>query len=467
MRARDFAFLGALALCAGCAVGPDYEKPAAAVPAAFAEAGPWKVAAPKDNLPKAGWWRIFADPQLDRLEAQAGGANLTVQAALARFDQACAVARVSRAALLPSVAANFDPDRSKYSGHREEPPGSGSSSYTANSIDTQLDLGYQLDVFGRVRRGYESARDLAQAQWADYQNVLLSLQTEVARDYFALRSLRAQRDLLSRTVDLRRQALDLVRKRQIGGASDDLDVEQAEAELASIQSDALAVDQSSARLRHALATLVGSLPEDFTLEPEALAAEPPALPAGLPSELLERRPDVAAAERTLASANAQIGLAKAAFFPSIGLTAGTGFNSTAFGTLLQASSREWSLGPFVSLPLFQGGANQANYQRSKAAYREQVSLYRQQVLGAFADVEDGLSDLRLLAAREEALGRAASASGKAANLSTIRYQQGVADYFEVIEAERTALDDQLQATELQGERFLASVQLIQALGGGW
>ncbi len=448
-------------------MGPDYEKPAAGAPAAFAEAGPWKVAAPKDNLPKAGWWRIFADPQLDRLEAQAGGANLTVQAALARFDQACAVARVSRAALLPSVAANFDPDRSRYSGHREEPPGSGSPVYTANSIDAQLDLGYQLDVFGRVRRGYESARELAQAQWADYQNVLLGLQTEVARDYFALRSLRAQRDLLSRTVDLRRQALDLVRKRRIGGASDDLDVDQAEAELASIQSDALAVDQSSARLRHALATLVGSPPEDFTLDPEALAAEPPALPAGLPSELLERRPDVAAAERTLAAANAQIGLAKAAFFPSIGLTAGAGFNSTAFGTLLQASSREWSLGPFVSLPLFQGGANQANYQRSKAAYREQVALYRQQVLGAFADVEDGLSDLRLLAAREEALGRAAAASGKAANLSTIRYKQGVADYFEVIEAERTALDDQLQATELQGERFLASVQLIKALGGGW
>jgi multidrug efflux system outer membrane protein len=467
MRPACLPALCALALSAGCAVGPDYEKPAAAVPAGFGESGPWRAAAPKDSLPKGDWWRIFGDAQLDRLEAQAGDGSLTVQAALARFDQARAVARVSRAALLPALAANFDPDRTKYSGHRQEPPGAASPIYTTDSIDTQLDLGYQLDVFGRVRRGYESARALAQAQWADYQNVLLSLQAEVAQDYFALRSLRAQQDLLARTVDLRRQALDLVQKRRIGGASDDLDVEQAQAELASIQSDALAVEQSAARLRHALATLVGSLPEDFALEPPALAGEPPALPAGLPSELLERRPDVAAAERTLASANAQIGFAKAAFFPTIGLTAGAGFNSTAFATLLQASSREWSLGPFVSLPLFQGGANAANYQRAQAAYREQIAVYRQQVLGAFADVEDSLSDLRLLAARAEALGRAAAAAGKAADLSAVRYQQGVADYFEVIEAQRTALDDQLQATQLQGERYQASVQLVKALGGGW
>jgi multidrug efflux system outer membrane protein len=466
---RSFCLLssGLLALLAGCAVGPDYQKPPVPTPAAYGEAGPWGVAVPKDNLPKAGWWAVFADPELDRLETQAGSGSLTAQAALDRFDEAAAIARVSRASLFPAVAGNFEPYRDHFSGNRAVSPGAAHPAYTTNSIDAELDLSYQLDVFGRIRRGYESARDLAQAQWADYENVLLSLQAEVAQDYFSLRSLRAQRDLLVRTVDLRSQALDLVRKRRVGGASDDLDVYQAEAELASIQSDLLAVDRSSARLRHALAILVGSLPEDFSLDPAPLVSDPPAVPAGLPSELLERRPDVAAAERTLASANALIGFAKAAFFPTIGLTAGGGFNSTAFDSLLHTSSSEWSLGPFLSVPLFQGGANRANYERAKAAYDEQVARYRQQVLTAFGDVDDGLSDLRYLAAQAEALGRAATAAQKAADLSTIRYKQGVADYFEVIDAQRTALDNELLATELQGQRFVSSVLLVKALGGGW
>jgi multidrug efflux system outer membrane protein len=467
MRTLRLLLPGALALLAGCAVGPDYRRPAVATPPTYAETGPWTVAAPKGSLPKAGWWTIFADPELNRLETQAAAGSLTARAALSRFDEACAVARVSRASLFPALAANFAPDRSHYSGHRETTPGSAHPAYTANSIDAEVDLGYQLDLFGRVRRGYESARDLAEAQGADYQNVLLALQAAVAQDYFTLRSLRSERDLLSRTVDLRTQALDLVNKRRIGGASDDLDVFQAQAELANIQSQALAVDQAAARLRHALAILLGSLPEDFSLDPAPLASEPPAVPAGLPSELLERRPDVAVAERTLASASARIGVAKAAFFPTIGLTAGAGFNSTAFDSLLHSSSGEWSLGPFLSVPLFQGGANAANYQRAKAAYDEQISLYRQQVLAAFADVDDGLSDLRYLAGQAEALGRASSAAQKASDLSTVRYKQGVADYFEVIDAQRTALDNELLATELQGQRFVATVRLVEALGGGW
>jgi multidrug efflux system outer membrane protein len=458
---------GALALLAGCAVGPDYQKPAVPTPLAYAETGPWTVAVPKDALPKDGWWTIFGDPELDRLESQAGAGSLTARAALSRFDQACAVARVSRASLFPALAANFAPDRSHYSGNRETSPGSAHPAYTSNSLDAEVDLSYQLDVFGRIRRGYESARDLAQAQWSDYQNVLLGLQAAVAQDYFTLRSLRSERDLLTRTVDLRAQALDLVNKRRTGGASDDLDVFQAQAELADIQSQSLAVDQSSARLRHALAVLVGSLPEDFSVNASPLASDPPPVPAGLPSELLERRPDVAVAERTLASANARIGVAKAAFFPSIGLTAGAGYNSTAFDSLLRSNSGEWSLGPFLSVPLFQGGANEANYQRSKAVYDEQVSLYRQQVLTAFADVDDGLSDLRYLAAQAEALGRASVTAQKASDLSTVRYKQGVADYFEVIDAQRTALDNELLATELQGQRFVASVRLVEVLGGGW
>ncbi len=348
--------LGVAVLLAGCAVGPDYERPAAAAPPAFQEAGPWKLAVPKDALPKDGWWKIFGDPALNELELQAGAGSLSVQATLARFDQAAAIARVSRASLFPSVAFNGTAARERFSGHREvRRPGPGHAAYETNNFDLPLDLTYQLDVFGRVRRGYESARDLAQAQAADYQNVLLSLQAEVAEDYFTLGALRDQRDLLARTVDLRRQTLDLVQKRRAGGASDDLDVYQAEAELASVESQVLAADQDSARLRHALAVLTGALPEDFSFAAAPPAAEPPPVPAGLPSELLERRPDVAAAERTLASANALVGLAKAAFFPSIGLTGDAGLNSAAFGSLLHSSSREWSIGPFLSVPVFAGG----------------------------------------------------------------------------------------------------------------
>jgi multidrug efflux system outer membrane protein len=433
----------------------------------FSEAGPWKLAEPKDDLPRAGWWRVFQDPVLDRLEEQAAAANPTLDAALARVAQAGAVARVSRADFLPVLSANLDPSRTRYSGNREVPPGSTNPAYVTNSVDLPLDLAYEIDLFGRNRRSYESALALEKAEEAEYRTALLSLQAEVAQDYVAIRQLMAEQALFARTVEGRRQELDLVLKRQAGGASDQLDVYRAQAELASVEGAALAVNQRLAELRHALAVLSGRLPEEFMLEAAPLASDPPAIPVGLPSELLERRPDVAAAERRLASANAQIGIAKAAFFPSIGLTAFAGVNSTAFNTLFRETSQEWSAAPFLSLPLFRGGANRANYERSKAAYEESVGLYRQQVLAAFRDVEDGLSDLRYLAAQNTAADAAASAARKAADLSLVRYKGGVADYFEVIDSERTALDAEIQATQLRGQRHLASILLVKALGGGW
>jgi multidrug efflux system outer membrane protein len=394
-------------------------------------------------------------------------ANPTLRAALARVDQAAAVARINRAQLLPSLRLDLAPARTRFSGNRQEPPGSFASPYTTNSIDLPLALSYEVDLFGRVRRSYESARALARAQAADYQNVLLSLQALVAEDYFSLRSLLAQDAILAHTADLRSQALKLVRQRRIGGASDDLDVYQAEADYDGVLSDQAAIDRQVAETRHGLAVLVGELPAHFNFAPSALGGVPPDVPAGLPSELLERRPDVAAAEQTLASANAQIGVAKAAFFPAINLTAYAGVSSTAFNTLLNTSSREWAVAPFVSLPLFQGGANLANYHRSQAAYDEAVADYREQVLVAFQDVENGLSDLRFLTQQASALGQAVDAATKAADLSVIRYKEGVADYFEVIDAERTALSDQLLAAGLQGQRFISTVLLVKALGGGW
>jgi multidrug efflux system outer membrane protein len=461
---------GACALAialAGCAVGPDYRRPSVPTPAAFAEPGPWKVAAPKDDLPKGAWWRIFRDPTLDRLESEAASASPTLGAALARCDQALAAARISRAALLPGVGIDASGGRERFSANRQSEYPSTRFAYTTSSFDIPLDLTYEIDLFGQARRSLESARAAAEAQGAEYQNVLLGLQAAVAQNYFSLRSLVSESQLLARSVALRRNGLDLVRTLRAGGANSDLDVYQAETELATVESADLAVGRQIADLRHALAVLVGQLPERFELAPAPLDSEPPAIPAGLPSELLERRPDVAAAERTLASASAQIGVAKAGFFPSIGLTAFAGVNSDQLNNLLQWSSREWAAGPLLSLPIFRGGSVLANYRQAQALYRQAVEAYRGQVLGAFQDVEDGLSDLSYLSLQEQALGRAAEASRLAAGLSTLRYKAGLVSYLEVIDSERTELDSEVSLEQARADRYAASILLVRALGGGW
>jgi multidrug efflux system outer membrane protein len=462
---------GALALLlAGCAVGPDYKQPdvATTAPAAFAETGPWKVATPKDDLPKGDWWKIFHDPVLDALETSAASASPTLQAAVARRDQAFAVAGVSRADYFPSLSLDPSGNRTLYSGNRQVPPGASNAKYTTNSFNLPLDLSYELDLWGRVRRSNESARALADASAATYQNVLLGVQADVASAYFTLRSLAVESELVARSIQTRRDALDLVQKRFAGGASAQLDVLRAQTELASAESDALVLDQRRAALRHTLAVLCGQSPESFKVDDSAsLPATVPALPIGLPSDVLERRPDVAAAERTLAASNAQIGIAKAAFFPSIKLIGSAGYNSTDLNSLLNSDSRQWSLGPAISLPIFQGGRNVANYDRAKAAYAESVANYRLRVLVAFQEVEDGLSGLRYLDSQAEALGRAVTASRQAASLSTVRYKAGLVSYLEVVDAERTALQNERTATQLATQRLTASILLVKALGGGW
>ncbi len=464
------AVLLALLVLTGCAVGPDYRQPdvAATAPAAFAEAGPWQVAAPKDDLPKGSWWKIFHDPALDTLETQAAAASPTLQAAVARRDQAFAAAGISRADYFPSLSLDPSGSRSRYSGNREVPPGASHASYTTDSYNLPLDLSYELDLWGRVRRSNESARALADASNAAYQTVLLGVQADVAQAYFTLRSLATERDLVVRSIETRRLALELVQKLFSGGASAKLDVLRAETELASAESDALVLDQRRAALRHALAVLCGQSPEGFAVDDRtALPVTVPALPVSLPSEVLERRPDVAAAERTLAASNAQIGVAKAAFFPSIKLIGSAGYNSTDLNSLLNSDSRQWSLGPAISLPIFQGGRNVANYDRAKAAYAESVASYRTRVLVAFQEVEDGLNGLRYLDEQSAVLARAVSSSREAAKLSTVRYKSGLVSYLEVVDAERTALQTELTATELNAQRFVTSVLLIKALGGGW
>jgi multidrug efflux system outer membrane protein len=457
----------ALALAAGCAVGPDYTRPAAAAPAAFAEKGPWKVAEPRDALPRDGWWRIFADPELDRLETRAAASSPTLKAALARYDEALAAARATRGGLFPSLSLDPSASRQLYSANRQSEFPSTRFAYTTNSFDLPLALSYEVDLFGAVRRQVENARYLAEAEGANYQSFLLTLQAGVANSYFQLRSLATQDRLLRANVALLQDALDLVLKLRRGGANSDLDVYQAQTELETVKATAIATERAIDLQRHALAVLVGENPEGFGVDIRELGAGVPQVPVGLPSDLLERRPDVAAAERSLAAANARIGIAKAAFFPSIGITAFAGVNSNDLSNLMSWGSREWAAGPQVSLPIFNGGANLANYRQAQAAYEEAVGNYRQQVLVAFQDVEDGLSDLRTLSDETEVLAQAVDTSGKAAGLSIIRYKAGLVSYIEVIDSQRTELSSEISLAQARADRLSATVLLIRALGGGW
>jgi hydrophobe/amphiphile efflux-1 (HAE1) family protein/NodT family efflux transporter outer membrane factor (OMF) lipoprotein len=449
-------------------VGPDYKSPTNSAPAGYKgiEPGTWQEARPLDTVPKGNWWGIFGDTNLNGLEAQALQANQGLKAAVARVDQARATARVARSDLLPGLNLAPGYNRQRYSPNAD--PGFGH--LTANAFSTPLDLSYEVDLWGRVRRGFESARADAQASLAEYYNVLLTLQADVAQNYFALRSLDAEITTVTSTVELRKEQVHLVRSRYEGGIGSELEVAQAETELATTGAEAASLAHRRDKLENALAILVGSNPSVFHL-PAAPAADwnprPPAIPAGLPSELLERRPDVAAAERQLASANAKIGLAKGAFFPALTLTGSGGYLSGDVDSLFNWNSRTWSFGPSLSLPIFAGGRNRANYKRSQAAFVEAVAVYRQQVLAAFGDVENSLSGIRHLADQAAAQERAVVNARRAADLAADRYRSGIVSYLEVVDANRDALSAERANALLAGQRLIVAVQLVKALGGGW
>ncbi|HUA38102.1 MAG TPA: multidrug efflux RND transporter permease subunit [Candidatus Sulfopaludibacter sp.] len=449
-------------------VGPDYRPPTNAVPAAYKAAPPgtWKEGRPLDNVPKDNWWEVFNDTNLNTLETQALQANQELKAAVARVDQARATARVARSDLLPGLDLAPSFNRQRYSPNAEPSFGS----LTANTFSTPVDLSYEVDLWGRVRRGFESARADAQASLADYYNVLLTLQADVAQNYFALRSLDAEIATVNGTVDLRREQVKLVRSRYQGGIGSQLEVAQAETELATTEADAASLAQRRDELENAIAILAGQNPSDFHIPAQTTndwSPQPPEIPAGLPADLLERRPDVAEAERQLASANAKIGVAKAAFFPVLTLTGSGGYVSGDVDTLFNWNSRTWSIGPSLSLPIFAGGRNLANYRRSKSAYAEAAALYRQQVLVAFGDVEDSLADIRHLADQAAAQRRAVTNARRAAELADDRYRSGIVSYIEVVDANRDALTAERANAQLAGQQLIASVQLIKALGGGW
>jgi multidrug efflux system outer membrane protein len=339
--------------------------------------------------------------------------------------------------------------------------------YTGNDFVLPLDLSYEVDLWGRVRRSFRAGREQAQASAAAYQNVLLSLQADVAQTYIMIRSIDLDRRVLAETVALRKKNLTLVESLHRGGADSAVDVAQAVTELASAEADLVGLELRRAQLENALAVLCGRTSSSFSLAETARFYHPPAIPIGLPADLLERRPDVAQAERSMAAASEGIGIAKAAFFPAIQLTGSAGVESVELKDVFNWGSRAWSIGPNISLPLFQGGRNRAGLQRAKAAYQEAVAQYRSQVLVAFREVEDGLIGLRLLKEQFEAQMRAVDAAKQVANLSLLRYKEGLVSYLEVVVADRTALENEILAYDLNGQSIVTTVQLIKALGGGW
>jgi NodT family efflux transporter outer membrane factor (OMF) lipoprotein len=448
-------------------VGPDYHQPSNSVPGEYkaVELGAWKEGQPLDNVPKGNWWEIFGDAKLNELESRALNSNQDLKAAVARVDQARATARVARSEFLPSL--NLDPSFKRQRFSPNQVPSFGN--VTANTFSMPLDLSYEVDLWGRVRRSFESARADAQASLAGFYGVLLTLQADVAENYFSIRALDAEIATVNGTVGFRKEQVQLVRSRFDGGIGSDLDVARAETELATTEAEAASLAQRRAQLENAIAILTGSNPSSFALaaNTNSWGPPPPEIPAGLPAHLLERRPDVAEAERQLASANARIGIAKAAFFPVLTLTGSGGFVSGDIDSLFKWDSRTWSLGPSLSLPIFAGGRNRANYRRSQAARDESIALYRQRVLVAFGEVENSLSGIHYLNQQAEAQQRAVTNARRAADLATDRYRSGIVSYLEVVDASREALQSERANAQLAGQRLIASVQLIKALGGGW
>jgi multidrug efflux system outer membrane protein len=426
------------------------------------------VAEPSDHVPRGAWWEIFGDPALEVLEAEAMAGNLGLQAAMFRVEQARANARISRADFYPTLEAAGVFTRFRSSGNAPSPvPQFEIPSFHQSSWSIPLDLSYEIDLWGKVRRAFESSRNLAYGAEAARQSILLTLQADVANAYFSLLSTRAQVALLTKTIEIREEALDLIRQRAVVGIGNEFEVQRALVEVESAKAELAAAQQSQAQWHNALAILCGKPPSAFD---PALADALPPLPAiapDLPSALLERRPDVAEAERQLAARNAQIGVAKAAFFPVLRLTASGGLLSGELSDLFDWESRVWSISPSVSLPVFQGGRNRASLERAWAAYEEGVALYREQVLVAFGDVEDSLAALAFLGEQVRARTAAAAAAANAARLSFERYRAGAVNFLEIVDAEQARLANEVARVLIENQQLLATVRLIKALGGGW
>lgn len=456
----------AAALVGGCMVGPDYERPSAPTAPAFKESEGWKTAQPMDDTPRGDWWQVFGDADLDALIRQVDISNQTIQAAEARVREARAATQAARAGLFPVVTGNAAAARSSRNTGGRTTSGGGTSSVT-NSYNAALDLSWEVDLWGRVRRGIEASEATTQATAADLAAARLSAQALLAQSYLLLRVQDAQIQLLEDTVAAYAKALQLTQNQYAAGIVARGDVAQAEAQLKSTQAQVFDAKIARGQLEHAIAVLVGKPPSELGIAPRSVAATFPAVPPMLPSELLERRPDIAAAERRVASANAQIGVAQAAFFPSLSLSATGGLQSSTLGNLLSLPSRYWALGAALAQTIFDAGLRDAQKAQAVATYDETVANYRSTVLTAFQEVEDNLLALALLEQEASVQADAVKAAQESATIANNQYKAGTANYTVVVVLQAAELNNERAGLAILGRRLTASVGLIKALGGGW
>jgi NodT family efflux transporter outer membrane factor (OMF) lipoprotein len=449
----------------GCSVGPKYSKPTTEIPPAYKENANWKPAQPSDQAQKGNWWEIFQDPQLNALEDKINVSNQTLRAAVDRFREARDVLRQTRSALFPFVTAGVSPSQNRESQHKALFGGSSPVNYS--DLTVTGDVSYEVDAWGAVRHSVEASRTLAQASAADMETIRLSLHAELALDYMTLRGLDAQKQLFDSNVTAFEKALQLTESRFQGGVASREDVDLAATQLEQTRAEDIDITSARDQFEHAVAVLIGQPASSFNLDPAPLPAIPPVPPPGLPSDLLERRPDIAEAERRVASANEQIGIARAAFFPTITLGLVGGFESGQFPNWLTGPSALWSIGATAAETVFDAGRRRAVSDQAIATYDELIADYQQTVLISFQQVEDSLSDLRVLDEEAKTQDAAVAAANRALDQATNRYKGGIDTYLTVITAQSAALINERTAVSLLTRRLTSTVLLVKALGGGW
>ena len=453
-------------LLAGCAVGPDYKRPEVEVPAAYREAGNWQAAAPRDATERGKWWATFNDPSLDEMMAQVEVSNQTIAAAEAQVRISAALAAQSRSQFWPTINSQVSRTESKPSGTTGPIVGQATNRRIIDSLS--FPISWEADLWGRIRRLVESGDATTKASAADLLNARLSAQAQLAQNYFQLRALDSQKRLLDESVAAFEKSLELTKNRYNQGVVSRADVAQAETQLQTTRAQALDTGVQRAQLEHAIAVLLGKPAPSFQLARADLAASPPPIPpAGVPADLLERRPDVAAAERRVQAANAQIGVAKAAFFPTLTLGATVGYQTANPSMWFNAPSRFWSVGPALALMLFDAGRRGAIEDQAIAQYDQTVAQYRGTVLTAFSDVEDNLATLRILEEQAKVVDEAVKAAQQSLDITLNQYKAGIATYLQVVTAQTALLSNQRSALDIRSRRIVASVLLVRALGGGW
>jgi multidrug efflux system outer membrane protein len=468
--ARSFSLLAVFAaVCtAGCTVGPNYHRASAPAATHWDVAEPWRESAPKDALGKGDWWEVFRDDDLTGFEHEALQSNQNLKISVARLEQARALAAVQVSTQFPQLSTGLTAERQRLSGNR--PPNSNFtviSPVSQNSYTLPFTVNYELDIFGRRRRSIEAAQASYQADAADLENVRLLITSQLAGDFFSLRQLDTQISLLSRTVDALTKGLDLVNSRYHGGVASGLDVAQEETLLYTTRTQLTLLNQQRKQFEDAIAVLVGKSAPDFHIAPRELSVQPPTLNAGLPSDLLERRPDISEAEREMAVANAQIGIAKAAYYPSFNLFANGGWQAADIAKLANVQSTFWAIGANVAESIFTGGARRAQVQFAQAGYDATVANYRGTVLQAFQEVQDSLTGLTILDQAFQSQQQAVDASRRNLDIATSRYKGGLVSYLDVVTAQQTLLTNEQELAILQGQKLVTSVLLVKALGGGW